>query len=124
MSKFIKGQSGNPAGRPRKGLASTEKLREAISNELPDVINVIVDKARDGDLFACKLLLDKCLPNIKPMEQVAPFQIPDGTLSEQLESLLKLVEQGNLTIDRYQKISSSLRSIHNQRQIENFDVFN
>jgi hypothetical protein len=70
MAKFEKGQSGKPRGRPR-GIQTQAKLRESIAKDLPGIITSLVDKAKDGDTAAAKLLLDRVLPSLRPMDQPA-----------------------------------------------------
>lgn len=53
---FVKGQSGNPAGKP-KGIESTpDRLRRMIRERIPEVIEVLVQSALAGDAQAARLL--------------------------------------------------------------------
>ena len=64
MSKFLPGQSGNPNGRP-KGTGTVAKLREAIQEEMPEIIDAVVSAAKAGDISAAKILIDKVIPTLK-----------------------------------------------------------
>lgn len=67
---FKKGTSGNPAGRPKGSVnKDNEELREMIRTRTPNVLAVVFDKADEGDLYACKLILDRCIPTLKSVEQ-------------------------------------------------------
>ena len=66
MAKYLPGQSGNPSGRP-KGTGSVAKLREAIQEEMPEIIDTVVSAAKAGDISAAKILIDKVIPTLKPV---------------------------------------------------------
>lgn len=65
---FKKGQSGNPAGR-QKGDSHAGKLRKALENDLPDIIQSVVDAAKGGGMQAARLLLDRSISAMKPIRQ-------------------------------------------------------
>ena len=86
-TKFKKGASGNPAGRP-KTIATSTALRERLSEDMPEIIQKLIDMAKSGDTQAIKIILDRTHPPVKA--QALPVNIPtDGTL----------VDQGNAVID-------------------------
>ncbi len=89
------GQSGNPAGRP-KGLGEVTKLRESIAAHLPEIIAQLVTKAKEGDSQAARLLLERVLPAMKPIEQAVILSMPDDTLTEQGRAVLASVAAGEL----------------------------
>ena len=63
MALFVKGQSGNPAGRPKNSGALGE-IRKSILNHVPEIINTLVINAKCGDVMAAKLLLERVLPPV------------------------------------------------------------
>lgn len=62
MAQFAKGQSGNPAGRPKGSRNKTTRFMELLEDDLADLIAVLRDKALDGDMNAMRLLLDRLVP--------------------------------------------------------------
>jgi hypothetical protein len=60
---FQAGESGNPNGRPKGSRnRTTSVLRALIGNEAEDIIRVLVEAARNGNVSAAKVLLDRILP--------------------------------------------------------------
>lgn len=96
MAKFEKGQSGNPAGKPKGAVsARTKLLREA---SLP-TLKAVIEKAKEGDLQAASLILDRTVPRLRP--GVEPVAIVDGadadmTLTEKANAVAAAVLHGRL----------------------------
>ena len=68
---FIKGQSGNPNGRPKK-LPELDKLMAEVLGEEKDgitaakaILNMLRSKAAKGDIKAAQLLLDRAYGKAK-----------------------------------------------------------
>ena len=59
--KFQPGVSGNPAGRV-KGSGKIAELRAMLEPDIPAILKTVVDNAKDGDLSAAKLILDRVYP--------------------------------------------------------------
>lgn len=66
MSKFVKGQSGNPAGRPKGARGRYTAFRERVEDSLEDLVNVLIEKALEGDMAAMRLLLERSVPKLLP----------------------------------------------------------
>lgn len=89
------GESGNPAGR-KPGTGRITALRESIAEHLPEVVAVVLEQARAGDVAACRLLLERVLPAVKPVEVAVPIELPDEGLSEQGRAVLAAVGAGEI----------------------------
>jgi hypothetical protein len=61
--QFEKGQSGNPAGRPRGSRNKATVLAEAMfEGEVEAIVRMAIGKAKEGDITAIRLCLDRVLP--------------------------------------------------------------
>ncbi|WP_027156673.1 DUF5681 domain-containing protein [Methylobacter luteus] len=95
--KFKPGQSGNPAGRPKDKTHAT-LLRKAIAEDMPDIINTLVNLAKSGDVTAAKVLLDRVCPSLKP--QAMPISLPvNGSLTEQGHEIINATLAGQIPPD-------------------------
>lgn len=90
------GESGNPSGR-RPGCGKVAALRAKIAEALPEVLAAIVARAKQGDAAACRLLIERGVPAIRPMEQGVALSLPvDGTVSDQARAVLAAAAAGEL----------------------------
>ena len=88
MTKFQKGRSGNPKGRPAGIPSPTAKLRNIIADDLPGILAALVEKAKDGDVGAANLLLSRCLPPLRPQSEADEIPTSGTTLAERAESVV------------------------------------
>ena len=95
--KFKKGESGNPAGRPA-GKTPGAQLRKAIELRADDILQSVITAAIDGDMGACKILLDRITPTLKP--QAMPICLPaSDSLCEAGEEVIKATMTGQIPPD-------------------------
>ena len=89
------GESGNPRGRPRKSQKSMAQLRSQISEHLPDVIEVLANAAKDGDVQAARILVERCVPSMRALDQnINVNESVRGISDEELLSLMNEFELG------------------------------
>jgi hypothetical protein len=102
MSKdhlFKPGQSGNPNGRPKDKTPATQ-IRMAIEARRVDILQAVIDAAIGGDMQACKMLLDRITPTLKPIAQ--PVTVPidgDNTLAGQAAKVVSATLSGQIPPD-------------------------
>ena len=88
------GESGNPNGRPRKSQRSMAQLRSQISEHLPDVIEVLANAAKEGDVQAARILVERCVPSMRALDQ--NINVNDSVRSISDEELLSLMNEFEL----------------------------
>jgi hypothetical protein len=108
---FKKGQSGNPAGkRPGTQHKATLAAQELLEGDLQAITRVCIDKAKGGDLVACKLILDKLIPNRR--ERAIDLQLPKlagtGEIPQALADILVAVAQGKITPGEGQTVAAMM----------------
>ncbi len=90
-----KGQTGNPKGRPRKSQKTMAQLRSQISEHLPDVIDVLATAAKDGDVQAARILVERCVPSMRAIDQNVNINDSMRELTDtELVDLIKEFEEG------------------------------
>ena len=97
---FKKGQSGNPAGRPKGARNRTTLALEALlEGEAEAITRKAIELAQDGDTVALRLCMDRLLPVRK--DRPVRFELPAIETVEDLpkatHALLQAVAAGDLT---------------------------
>lgn len=94
--RFLKGTSGNPAGRQQGATCRALRLARDAAEEV--ALPALIEAARGGDLDACKTLIAYGLPRQRPVSIPEPVDLPEeGGLSEQMTALLRLVARGEVS---------------------------
>ena len=110
---FKRGQSGNPAGKkPGTRNKATMAALELLEEDLQAITKVCADKAKNGDLQACKLILDKII--LKPREQVVDLELPKikevTEIPKAQMAIIEAVAQGKVAPGEGQIITAMLES--------------
>ena len=112
MARYQPGQSGNPAGKPPGIKNANTRARLGLAEHLPMVLKVLVQQAEAGDLTACKLILDKTMPSLRP--QALPALLPglgEGTPAERGESVIQALADGRISPDLAVMILTALAKV-------------
>ena len=72
MSKFVKGQSGNPAGRPPGSKSFQAELRAALEEHGEEILEKLIERAKKGETTSGRFLSERLMPAMKS----APVQVP------------------------------------------------
>ena len=94
---FKKGESGNPKGRTA-GTTPGAKIRKAIEENADNILQSVIDAAVSGDMQACKMLLDRITPTLKPTALPVNIKI-DTTLAGQGNEIIRATMGGQIAPD-------------------------
>lgn len=117
---FKKGQSGNPAGRPRGEGGRDVELRNLFRARAPELINKALSLALDGDTAAMKMALDRILPAIKPTDKAIQIQLPVDDLLGAGQAIMAGTASGMLTPEQGQRLVGLLET--QRRLVETADL--
>lgn len=95
------GESGNPRGKPKGAINKTTRLAmELFEGGIKNIAEVVIKQAKDGDLAAARLVLDKLVPNARERAVELPglpsTESPAG-VAEAQAAILQAVASGDLT---------------------------
>ena len=127
MHKIIRngwqpGQSGNPKGKT-PGSGELQKLRASIAADVPEILVGLAIAAKGGDVQAARLLLERVLPPVKPIEQAVKLQLPDGgTLTAQGRNVLSAVASGDLAPGQGAMLLSAIGSLARVTEIDEMEA--
>src|SRR5262245_6631007 len=102
IMQFQKGQSGNPAGRPRGSRNKTTVLMQnLLEGEAEAIARKAIEMAKDGDMAAIRVCMDR-LASIRRKDPVA-FELPPVDKARDtvaaMAAVVAAVAAGDLTTD-------------------------
>ena len=65
---------------------------------MPELVKTLVDLAKNGDVQALRVILDKTIPNLKPTASEVVLRA-GGTLQEKGDALVNAMAAGKITPD-------------------------
>ncbi len=97
---FVKGQSGNPCGRPAGSFNRVTKIAQSlIDSDVEEIFKTLINNAKQGDPSALRLAVERILPRC----QDRPIEYPISEINSgsdaaiAINEILKGVSSGLLT---------------------------
>jgi hypothetical protein len=104
---FKKGQSGNPSGKPPGARNKTTMLAEKLMHDdVKEIVKVVVEAAKGGDMTAARLILER----IAPVRKGRPvyFDLPPAKTAADIAAVTTAMASGDLTPDEAVTVASVL----------------
>lgn len=99
-TKFQKGKSGNPQGKPKGAKDKRTELRALLQPHAEELVLKAVEMALDGDIAALRICLDRLVPTVKAVSEPVNTDLPTtGTLTEQGIAIYQAMARGEVGVD-------------------------
>lgn len=105
--RFAPGHSGNPGGRS----GQTQAIREKLAAGADAVTRKVMTAAKKGDMQACRLILERLVPPMKPTTEPVQFDLDDTDLPSAARSILRAVAGGHLAPDQGKSLIDGLGAV-------------
>lgn len=119
-SKWQPGQSGNPKGRP-PGTGEVSKLRARIASQVPEILQKLGELAKGGDVPAAKLLLERVLPPVKPLEAPVVLSLMEGGLANQARQTFAAAANGEVAPGQAAALINSIAAVARVAETEELE---
>ncbi|MFO1408242.1 MAG: DUF5681 domain-containing protein [Steroidobacteraceae bacterium] len=119
---FVKGQSGNPAGRRAGTKNKKTLLREELEKDgsaLAVAIKAAALKPDSPDSTAMSLWLSRLEPPLRPSAQRVQFDLnPDAPIADQAKQIMLAMSRGELDPDTARQIMDMLSAFIGMKDVE------
>ena len=105
---FQKGQSGNPAGKPKGAKDKRTALRELLQPHAEQLVQKAVKLALDGDTTALRICIDRIIPAAKAKDAPISLEGLTGSPTEQAQAVVHAMTSGALTPDEANSVMAVL----------------
>ena len=107
--KFSKGNKASPGRTP--GRSKVSELREKLAQDVDAVIRIVREQALAGDQQAIRILLDRVLPSLRPVELPTPLNLQEGNLADQARAVVQAVADGDIAPSQAAQIITALGGV-------------
>ena len=102
------GSSGNPQG-GKVGSSWQQRLRRKLSDDVPRIMETLVELALKGDVQAAETLLKRTMPAIREEPVSLPWADGD-TLEQRSEAVLQAAARGHITTEQASRLMLTLKT--------------
>lgn len=122
--RFQKGQSGNPGGRPLGSRNKASLMAEQLfADDIESVCKAVIAKAKSGDMYAAKIVLDRLLPPRKdaPVNIQLPELKTTNDVLKAIECVTHAIATGDLTPSEGEALARVLNINANAIELYEFE---
>jgi hypothetical protein len=87
------------------------ELRDKLAQDMDQIISKVREQALAGDLQAARIVLDRVLPSLRPVEMPQAMDVPEGTLAEQAHAVVQAVAAGEIAPGQAVQIITALGGV-------------
>ena len=118
---FVKCRSGNPAGRPKGARDRKNVVAAEFAKEGSAIARVVIEKAKEGDMGAAALVLQRLSPPLRPQAEKVTFDFdPSLPIADQGTAVLTAVARGEIDPDTGRMIFDMIAAHLGLRDVETF----
>jgi len=108
--RFAVGNEGSP-GRP-PGRGAVAEMRDTLATDLHKIIDTLKAQALAGDPQAIRIIFDRVLPSLRPVELPAVLTLPVGaTLAQQARAVVQAAADGEIAPSQAAQIVTALGGV-------------
>jgi hypothetical protein len=108
--RFAPGNKLSP-GRP-PGRGPVAEMRATLATDLHQIIDTLKAQALAGDAAAIRIILDRVLPALRPVDMPTTLDLPaDGTLADQGRAVMQAAADGDLAPAQAAQIITALGGV-------------
>ncbi len=75
------------------------------------MIDTLIESARGGDMQSIRILLERALPPLRAEDSKVAFALPEGTLADQGEAIIRAAASGELSPTQANAMTAALGAL-------------
>jgi len=108
--RFARGNKASPGRPPGRGVVA--ELRDKLATDIDEIIARVRTQALGGDMQAIRIILDRVMPTLRPVELPAVLALPaEGTLTQQARAVVQGLADGDLAPAQAAQIVAALGGV-------------
>lgn len=108
--RFAVGNKESPGRPPGRGIVA--EMREKLGTDLGEIIFVLKEQALAGDAQSIRIILDRVMPTLRPVDVPIALSLPEGgNLAKLAQAVVLAAADGDLTPAQASQIVTALSGV-------------